>query len=118
MTDYNSIVPVVANAAITVSGNITDLIVKARAGGVIHRAQIEMLKDQTAKVIADARSHHTADIIMTNLDQIAKTQEHIDYLAKIGRLHGISLNMAMDQLSDLNDTLRRNLRRYENRELW
>lgn len=118
MTDYNSIVPAVANAAITVSGNITNLITKTRASGVIQKAQLEMLKDQTAKVLTEARVYHTFEIIATNLEQIARTQEYIDTLQKQGRLHGKSLTMAIDQLGDLNDILRRNLRRFENKDLW
>lgn len=117
MVDYNSLVPAVANAAIAVSGNITSLITKTRASGVIQHAQLEMLKDQTAKVLAEARTYHSCDIIATNLEQIAKTQELIDSLERQGKLHGASLKMAMDQLCDLNDMLRRNLRRFENREL-
>lgn len=117
MPDTTSLVPVVANAAVAVSGNITSLITKARASGVIQRAQLEMLKDETAKVLTDARAYHAGDIVTTNLEQIARAQEHIDNLERQGRLHGNSLNMAMDQLGDLNDMLRRNLRRFENRGL-
>lgn len=117
MADCNSLAPVLANAAVAVSGNITSLITKAKASGVIQHAQLEMLKEQTAKVLADARAYHSGDIVTTNLEQIARTQEYIDSLERQGRLHGISLTMAMDQLGDLNDMLRRNLRRFENREL-
>lgn len=117
MSDYDSLVPIVANAAIAVSGNITNLIMRAKASGIVQRAQLEMLKSQTAKVLSDAKAYHAAEIVIGNLDQIAKTQEHIDYLEKQGKLHGEALNMAMEHLSDLNDILRRNLRRYENGEL-
>lgn len=117
MEDIKSLVPVVANAAVAVSGNITSLITRSKASGVIQRAQLEMLKDQTAKVLADARAYLSCDLITTNLEQIARTQEHIDNLARQGRLHGISLTMAMEQLGDLNEMLRRNLRKFENRDL-
>lgn len=118
MTDYNAIVPAVANAAVAVSGNITSLITKSKASGIINKAQLTMLKDQTAKVLADARAFHSFDIVSTNLEQIAKTQEYIDNLVKQGRLHGSSFTMAMEQLEDLNSMLRRNLKNFENRELW
>lgn len=117
MSDYNSLVPVVANAAVAVSGNITSFITKTKASGVIQRAQLEMLREQTEKVLADSRAYHSSDIVITNLDQIARTQEHIDCLERQGRLHGMALTMAMDQLWELNDMLRRNLRRFENRTL-
>ena len=117
MTDYNYLVPVVANAAVQVTGNITSLVTRSKANGVMQRAQLEMLKEQTAKVLADARAYHAGDIIITNLEQIARTQEYIDNLEKQGRLHGTALTMAMDQLSDLNNMLRFNLRRYQNGEL-
>lgn len=116
MTDLNSLVPVVANAAVAVTGNITNLIVKTKASGVIQRTQLEMLKIQTAKVLADARAYHASDIVITNLEQIARTQERIDNLEKQGLLYGQSLAMAMDQLCDLNNILRRNLRDFENGE--
>lgn len=116
MSDMNALVPAVANAVVAVSGNITNLITKAKAYGVIQHAQFEMLRTQTAKVLADARAYHSAEIITTNLEQIARTQELIDSLEKQGKLHGRSLAMAMEQLGDLNDILRRNLRRFENRE--
>jgi len=117
MEDYKSLVPLVADAAVAVSGNITSLITKAKASGIIHRAQLEMLKAQTTKVLTDARAYHVSDIVTTNLEQIAKTQEYIDNLERQGRLHGVSLAMAMDQLGDLNDILRRNLWNFEKREL-
>lgn len=117
MTDLNSLVPIVADAAVAVTGNITNLIVKAKASGVVQRTQLEMLKNQTAKVLADARAYHSSDIVITNLEQIAKTQEYIDYLRGQGRLHGASLTMAMDQLGDLNNILRRNLKDFENGKL-
>ena len=117
MANFNSLVPVVADAAVQVSRNITSLLVKSRANGVIQRAQFEMLMDQTAKVLAEARAYYAGDLVTINLEQIARTQEYIDSQEKLGRLHGISLNMAMDELGDLNDTLRRNLRDFENRWL-
>lgn len=117
MADYKSLVPVIADAAVAVSGNITSLVTKAKASGVIQRAQLEMLKAQTTKVLRDARAYHAGDIVTTNLEQIAKTQEYIDNLERQGRLHGMSLKMAMDQLGDLNDVLRRNLRNFEKREM-
>ena len=117
MVNSNSLVPVVANAAVEVSGTITSLIAKAKTNGVIQRAKLEMLKDQTMKVLADARAYHVSDIVTVNLEQLAKTQEHIDYLERQGRLHGASLIMAMDQLGELNNILRRNLQKFENREL-
>lgn len=118
MVDYKSLslVPVVANAAIAVSEDITNFITKARASGIIQRSQLELLKAQTEKVLTEARSSHICDVISTNLEQIAKTQELIDKLEKQGRLHGISLKMAMDQLYDLNDMLRHNLRKLKFRE--
>lgn len=114
MTDFNSLVPVVAKAATTVTSDISNLVTKVKVGGVIQRTQFEILKNQTAKVLADAKAYNTTSIITTNLEQIAKTQEYIDTLFKQGRLHGVSLNMAMEQLADLNDILRKNLRRFEN----
>lgn len=118
MTDLNSLVPVVANAAVAVSENMTNLIVKAKASGIVHRTQLKMLKAQTEKVLADARAYHSADIVILNLEQIARTQERIDCLEKQGLLHGKSLAMAMDQLYDLNEVLRRILHNFENGELW
>lgn len=117
MSENNSLVPVVANALVEVSGNITNFVTKAKASGVIRRAQLEILRKQTTKVVVEIRTYNLGDIIMTNLDQIARTQEHIDNLERQGRLHGASLTMAMDQLTDLNNILRRNLRKYENGEL-
>lgn len=117
MSNNDSWLPVVANAVVEVSGNITNLITKTKASGVIQRAQLEMIKEKTAKVLADARAYHAGEIITTNLEQVARTQEYIDNLVRQGRLHGASLVMAMDQLNDLNNMLRRNLRKYENREL-
>lgn len=116
VADINSLVPVV-DAAIAVSGNITSLVTRARANGVVRHAQLEMLRAQTEKVLADAKAYHAGDLVTANLEQIARTQEHIDNLQRQGRLHGASLEMAMDQLADLNDMLRRNLRNFENREL-
>lgn len=58
MLDNNSLVPVVANAVVAVSGNITNLVTKTKASGVIQRAQLEMLKEQTAKVLADAKAYN------------------------------------------------------------
>lgn len=118
MTDYNSLVPVVANAAVAVSGNITNFITRTKASGVVQKAQLEMLKAQTAKVLADAKANHAFDLVTTNLEQIAKTQEYIDSLERKGTLHGTALTLALEQLCDLNAMLRRNLRRFENRELW
>lgn len=117
MTDLNSLVPVVANAAVAVSENMTNLIVKSKANGIVHRTQLKMLKEQTEKVLADARAYHSADIVILNLEQIARAQERIDYLAKQGVLHGESLVMAMNQLCDLNEVLRRILRDFENGKL-
>lgn len=117
MADFNSLVPIVEKAAVAVTENITGLITKSKASGVIQRTQLEMLKAQTTKVLTDARAYYSGDIITTNLEQIARTQEYIDTLERQGRLHGISLTMAMDQLADLNDMLRRNLREFENRWL-
>lgn len=117
MADYNSLVPVIAKTAVAVSGSISSLITRTKAAGVIQRAQLEMLIYQTDKVLTDARAYLAGEIVTTNLEQLAKTQAHIDNLARQGRLHGKSLDMAMDQLGDLNDTLRRNLRDFENRKL-
>lgn len=113
MVDYKSLVPVVTSSVIAMSENITGFIEKARASGVIQHAQIEMLKAQTEKVLAEARAYHYFEVISTNLEQIAKTQEMIDNLERQGRLHGISLKMAIDQLYDLNYMLRCNLRTLE-----
>jgi len=113
METSTSLVPVIANAAVAVSANISNLVTKAKASGVIQRGQLELLKEQTAKVLADARAYNAGDIVITNLEQLARTQHQIDSWEKAGRLHGSSLSMAMDQLTDLNDILRRNLRRYE-----
>lgn len=117
MSDNNSLMPVVANAVVEVSGSITNFLTKTKASGIIQRAQLEMLREQTTKVLADARTYNAGDIIIVNLEQLARTQDHIDSLERQGRLHGASLKMAMNQLDDLNNMLRRNLRRYENREL-
>lgn len=116
MEDNNSLVPAVTNAAVVVSGNIANLIVRTRASGIIQRTQLELLKDQTAKVIAEARACQASELVAVNLEQIARAQERIDNLEKQGRLHGAALTMAMDMLNDLNDMLRRNLRKFENRE--
>lgn len=113
----NSLIPVVTNAVVTVSGNITNFITKTRASGFIQRAQLDMLKDQTEKVLAEARANHIGDIVTTHLEQLARAQERIDSLERQGRLHDATLAMAMDQLGDLNDILRRNLRNFESREL-
>ena len=111
--DMNSLVPVVADAMLTVSGKIASFVAKTKASGVMQRTQLEMIKGATAKLLADARAYHVADIAITNLEQLARTQEHIDNLERQGRLHGASLTMAMDHLCDLNDMLRRILRKYE-----
>jgi len=116
MSDLNSLVPTVANvanAAVVLSGDISGLITRAKATGMLHHAQLEMLKGQTSKVIIDAKAHHIGELVIENLEQLAKTQEHIDNLEKQGRLHGRTMNMAMTQLEDLNDMLRRNLHNYE-----
>ena len=104
MADNNSLIPVVTNAVVTVSGNITNFITKARASGFIQRAQLD-------------RANHVGDIVTTHLEQLARAQERIDSLERQGRLHDSTLAMAMDQLGDLNDILRRNLRNFENRGL-
>jgi len=115
MEPTTSLTPAVITAATVVSGNITNLITKVRANGVVERGKLEFLKDQTAKVLAAARAYHAWDIVTINLEQISKTQNQIDNLQKEGRLHGTSLNMAMEQLYDLNEMLRRNLRTLESR---
>ncbi len=112
MSEFNSLVPIVAEAAVKVSGSITNLITNAKANGIVRRSQLVMLKLQTEKVLADARIHHASELITTNLEQIAKTQEQIDNLEKQGKLHGKSLEMAMQHLEDLNLILRYNLRQY------
>lgn len=117
MADNASLVPVIANAAVAVSENITSLVTKSKARGVIQHAQLENLRQQTKKVLADARANHVDDIIQTNLDIIARTQEHIDTLEKQGKLHGVSLEVALDQLNDLNDALRKNLDDYRKNKL-
>lgn len=118
MDEFTSMVPVVANAAVAVSENITGIITRAKATGIIRDTQIEMLKDQTAKVLIEARTHLAGELVTINLEQLAKTQEYIDFLKSKGQLHGKSFDMAIDQLEDLNNILRRNLRDFENRELW
>lgn len=115
MEPTTSLTPAVITAATIVSGNITNLITRVRANGVIERGKLEFLKDQTAKLLATARAYHAWDIVTINLEQISKTQNQIDNLQKEGRLHGASLSMAMEQLYDLNEMLRRNLRNFENR---
>ncbi len=119
MTDsMNTVLPVVVQTAISVvSKGIGDLVMNARANGVVKRAQFEMLKDQTTKAIALARANNAGDIARSNLEQLMETQRYIDNLEKEGRLHGISLSMAMDQLADLNDTLRKILEDYRNRSV-
>ncbi len=114
MADYDSLVPMVKEAAVVVSGTITSLITRTKASGVVQRTQLELLKDQTAKVLAEARVYHAGEIVIASLEQIAKAQEHIDALEKRGQLHGQSLNCAMGQLEDLNNVLRYILRKYEN----
>lgn len=116
MADMNSLVPIV-DAAIAVSGNITNLITRAKASGVVQRAQLQLLRAQTGKVLADSRAYHAGELVIANLEQLARTQEYIDNLQRQGRLHGAALEMAMEQLEDLNDMLRRNLRYFENREM-
>ena len=118
MPDYNSLVPMVANAAVAVSGNIASLVLNARASGVVQRTQLKMLKAQTAKVLTEARAYLAGDIVVTNLEQIGKTQEYIDTLVQQGKLHDASLDMAMEQLSVLNRLLRENLERFKNGEWW
>lgn len=113
----NSLIPVVTNAVIAVSGNITNFITKAKANGFIQRTQLDMLKDQTEKILAEARANHIFDIVSTVIEQLAKVQEHIDRLEKQGRLHDSTLTMALDYLEELNNMLRHNLREFENRVL-
>ncbi len=112
MTDLKSLVPVVAETAVAVSGNITNLVTQAKASGIVRQTQLDMLKSQTKKVLADAKTYHTGEIIISNLEQIAKTQELIDRLHKSGSLHGRSLEIAMEQLNELNNALRQILRDY------
>jgi hypothetical protein len=112
-----SLVPIVADAAIAVSSSITDLVTKAKASGVIRQAQLESLMAQTAKVLADARIYHAAELVTTNIEQLGRAQGRIDELRKQGLLHGSSLEMSMEQLCDLNDILRQNLRQYANSSL-
>ena len=116
MEDFNSLVPTMTNAAVVFSGNIANLIVRTRASGIIQRTQLELLKDQTAKVIAEARACQAGEFVTTNLEQIARAQEHIDNLKNQGRLHGSTLTMVLDTLADLNSILQRNLRQFEGRE--
>lgn len=113
MADHDSLVPMVKEAAVVVSGTITSLITRTRASGVVQRTQLELLKNQTAKVLADARAYHAGELVTTNLEQLAKTQDYIDSLEKRGQLHGRSLDYAMQQLDELNNMLRHNLRNYE-----
>ncbi len=113
MANHNSLAPIVKEAAVVVSGTITSLITRTKASGVVQRTQLELLKTQTSKVLAEARAYHAGELVIANLEQIAKTQEHIDTLEKHGQLHGLSLDCAMEQLGVLNDMLRNNLRKYE-----
>lgn len=114
MSDLNSLVPIVTEAIVKVSGDITNFVTNARANGIVHRGQLTMLKSQTEKVLAEAIAYHAGELVATNLEQIAKTQERIDNLVKQGKLHDITLIMAMQQLEDLNFILRYNLRNYLN----
>jgi len=117
MDGSTSLVPVVANAVVAVSSNITGFVTKTRAKGVVERGQLEYLRDQTAKVLADVRACHLGDLVATNLEQLARTQYQINNLEREGRLVGNSLIMAMDQLSVLNNLLQSNLRNFINRDL-
>jgi predicted HTH domain antitoxin len=115
MEDKNAMIPVV-KTAIALSGGIISFATRAKASGVVQRAELAMLKDMTAKALREARAHHQSDLVYTNIEEIAKIQEHIDSLHRQGRLHGVSLNMATDHLIDLNNTLRRNLRDLESKD--
>lgn len=117
MQELQSLVPIVAKAAVTVSGDISDFITMTKASRVVKQTQLIMLKDETEKVLADARAHHFSSLVTTNLEEIVKMQNYIDYFVNQGQLHEQSLNMAMENLCDLNDMLRRNLRDFENRKL-
>ena len=63
-----------------------------------------------------ARACQAGEFVTTNLEQIARAQEHIDNLKNQGRLHGSTLTMVLDTLADLNSILQRNLRQFEGRE--
>lgn len=115
MSDVNSLIPTV-NTAIALTSSISTMVTKCKANGIITRTQIEMLRAQTSKVLADAAICHLSEITAENINQLASTQEMIDRLSKEGSLHGASLTMAMDQLSLLNDQLRQNLLDY--RDQW
>lgn len=112
MSDYNSLVPMVADAAIVVSGTITNFITKTKAGGVVQHAQLELLKAQTRKVLTEAKIRHAGELVTVTLEELAKTQDQIDSLEKRGLLHGATLVYAMEQLEALNNLLQCNLQKY------
>lgn len=114
MNEFNSLVPVVTDAIFAVSENLTGIITETKATGTIQRTKLNMLKNQTKKILADAKAHLVGELVITSLEQLAKTQEYIDFLASKGQLHGLSLDMAMDQMTDLNKMLRRNLQDFIN----
>lgn len=114
MSDVNSPIPTV-NTAIALTSNISDLIVKCRATGVITRAQIAMLRAQICKVLAYTAIVHLSELIAENINQLAATHKLIDRLSKEGRLHGVSLKLAMGQLELLNEQLLQSLLDYRNR---
>lgn len=112
----NELIPVVNNA-LDLTGKVTSLITRSRETKVIDKAKLEWLKDQTNKILVEARTYHAKEIVCANIEQLAKTQETIDMYENQGKLHGRALDMAMEQLEDLNNILRDNLRDYKNREL-
>lgn len=116
MENMKSLVPVITDAVVTsvvsIPENITGLITMARMNGIVRRGQLEMVREQTRKALADAKAYNYGSLVITNLEQLSKTQDFIDRLVREGSLHGISLEFALQQLEDLNDMLRQNLRRH------
>ena len=99
----------VISNAVTLSNNITAVVARIKSKRIYARAELVFLRDQTQKLLMEARSRHEGEIVRTNLEEIAKTVDLINVLESQGRLTGRASDMATQHLEDLNAKLRKNL---------
>lgn len=93
------------NAAKSVSTAVASIITTYRKSKAVKKQELAALEAKIKIYVTQARAHAIGEIIRVNIEEIASTQRYIDQQ----NLDGIALEMAIEQLHELNCLLRANL---------
>lgn len=103
----------VAAGALDIVNKAASLINLFRERRITSRAKLREMMVETDSLLAVARSHAIANVVVANVEELARTAKVIEMYANNGDLYGRSLDLAYDQLDTLNYSLRVNAQRFQ-----